>query len=61
MDVRTHALALCEVGRGTALRLPAQEAVLVHYILEGRGVLTTEDGASAEFGPDTLIFLPPGT
>lgn len=60
LDVRMHALALCKVSRGMTLRLPGQDAVLVHYILAGRGVLTTEDGMTVEFGPDTLIFLPPG-
>lgn len=60
LDVRMHALALCEVSRGTRLQLPAMEAVLVHYVLEGNGVLTGDDGVTIEFGPDTLIFLPPG-
>lgn len=60
LDVRMHALALCEVSRGIRLQLPAMEAVLVHYILDGEGVLTGDDGVAVEFGPDTLIFLPPG-
>ena len=60
LDVQMHALALCEVSRGSGLRLPGMDAVLVHYILEGSGVLVLEDGATVEFGPDTMIFLPPG-
>jgi AraC-like DNA-binding protein len=60
LDVQMHALALCEVSHGTGLRLPGMEAVLVHYILEGSGVLILEDGTTVAFGPDTLIFLPPG-
>lgn len=55
-----HALALCEVSRGARLKLPAMEPVLVHYILEGHGVVTSEDGAPISFAPDALIFLPPG-
>lgn len=58
LDVRMHAIALCQVSRGTRLRLPAMEAVLVHYVLEGEGVLLGEDGATVRFGPDSLIFLP---
>lgn len=58
LDVRMHALALCQVSRGSRLRLPAMDAVLVHYVLEGEGVLVGEDGASVSFGSDSLIFLP---
>lgn len=60
LDVRMHALALCEVSRGTRLKLPPMEAVLVHYILQGHGVLTGDDGVTVSFSPETLIFLPPG-
>lgn len=60
MDVRLHALALCWVERGTRLRLPAPHTVLVHYVLHGSGILRTEGEASLRFGPDSLIFLPPG-
>lgn len=60
LDVHMHALALCEVSRGMRLKLPAMEDVLVHYVLEGQGVLTGEDGVTVAFGPGTLIFVPPG-
>lgn len=60
LDVQLHALALCKVSHGSGLRLPGAEAVLVHYILAGAGVVVMEDGTTVEFGPDTLIFLPPG-
>ncbi len=60
LDVRMHALALCEVSRGTRLKLPAMEAVLVHYVLRGNGVLLSGDGTKVAFGSDTLLFLPPG-
>ena len=60
LDVRMHALALCEVSRGTRLKLPAMDAVLVHYVLEGSGVLIGADGVTIPFEPDTLVFVPPG-
>lgn len=60
LDVRMHAVALCEVSRGERLKLPSMETVLVHYVLEGSGVLVGEDGVKVDFGPDTLIFLPSG-
>ena len=49
LDVRMHALALYEVSRGMRLKLPAMEDVLVHYILEGQGVLTGLGGVTASF------------
>lgn len=60
LDVQMHALALCEVTRGAGLRLPGMDDVLIHYILEGSGVLVMEDRTTVEFGRDTMIFLPPG-
>lgn len=60
LDVRLHALALCEVGRGARLKLPGMDAVLVHYVLEGEGVLISDDGVRTRFGPNTLLFLPRG-
>lgn len=58
LDVRLNAMALCEVPAGKRLRLPAMDSILVHYILEGRGVLRTSDGSTAGFGPGTLVFVP---
>lgn len=58
LDVRMHAVALCQVSRGSRLRLPGMEAVLVHYVLKGEGVLSGEDGVTVRFGPGSLIFLP---
>lgn len=60
LDVRMHAIALCEVSRGARLQLPAMDTVLVHYVMDGSGVLIDEDGLKVPFGPDALIFLPPG-
>jgi AraC-like DNA-binding protein len=36
------------------------DAVLIHYVLRGDGVLTGSDGSTARFGPGTLIFVPQG-
>lgn len=58
LDVRLNAMALCEVPAGKCLQLPAMDSILVHYILEGRGVLRTSDGSTASFGPGTLVFVP---
>ncbi|MDP8993913.1 MAG: helix-turn-helix domain-containing protein [Pseudomonadota bacterium] len=60
LEVRLHAIGLCEVASGFRLKLPPTEDVLVHYVLGGSGVLRTEDGMNVPFRPDTLIFVQPG-
>lgn len=60
LDVKLNAVGLCEVSSGWRLRLPPKKDVLVHYILKGEGALRTEGGATLPFGPDMLIFIPPG-
>lgn len=58
LDIRLNAMALCEVKRGERLRLPAMDSILVHYVLEGSGIIRTSDGSTAQFTPDTLVFVP---
>ncbi len=58
LEVRVDAVGLCEVASGWRLRLPCPEAVMVHYILEGSGTVTT-DGQSVPFRPGSLVFLSP--
>lgn len=58
LDVHVHALALCEVSRGSRLSLPGMDEVLVHYVIAGGGVLRDEQGVTIPFRPDSLIFLP---
>lgn len=58
LDVRLNAMALCEVGQKKRLLLPPAENILVHYVLEGRGILRMADGSTAAFGPDSLVFVP---
>lgn len=59
LEVRVNALGLCEVASGWRLSLPWPDGVLVHYILEGNGVLRSGDGSLVPFGPGSLIFLHP--
>ncbi|HEV2080191.1 MAG TPA: AraC family transcriptional regulator [Allosphingosinicella sp.] len=58
LEVRLNAMALCEVARGKRLLLPAAENIIVHYILQGSGMLRMSDGSTAAFGPGTLVFVP---
>lgn len=59
LEVRLHAIGLCEVSPSWSLRLPCPETVLVHYILRGSGTVSTAEGEAVPFRPGTLIFLSP--
>ncbi len=37
LDVRLDAFAMCEVGHGFGLSVPASEKIVVHYVLQGKG------------------------
>lgn len=59
LEVRVHAVGLCEVAEGWRLKLPCPEGMMVHFILEGCGKLRTGDGFSVPFSPGTLVFVHP--
>lgn len=58
LDVRLHAIALCNVDPGSRLRLPQMDSMLVHYVLQGEGVLSSDESRPIGFGRDTVIFVP---
>lgn len=58
LDVRLHALALCAVNPGVRLRLPAMDHVLVHYVLQGEGLLQSGDLPPIPVRRGMLIFMP---
>lgn len=59
LDVHIHAFAVCEVKRGLHLVFDAMNAVVVHYVLAGRGVLYVEGCAPMRFGPNSILIMPP--
>ncbi|MDZ4307712.1 AraC family transcriptional regulator [Allopontixanthobacter sp.] len=58
LDVRLHALALCEVNPGVRLRIPPMDNVLVHYILRGRGLLQVGDAPALPVRRGMIVFMP---
>jgi AraC-like DNA-binding protein len=60
LDVRLHAFGVCEIQGGHRLGFDAMQAVLVHYVLAGRGVLHQEGDAAVEFGPLSVLIVAPG-
>ncbi len=58
LSVRLHAFALCEIQGGYRLGFDPMEAVTVHYVMAGRGVLQVGDSASVAFSPDCVVVVP---
>ena len=44
LDVRVEAFAICEIDCNCGLAYPPVESVLVHFVLEGEGVIECEHG-----------------
>lgn len=59
LDVRLHAFAVCEVADGARLVFEPMEVVVVHHVLQGRGVLETPGAPPATFGPGWILVVPP--
>lgn len=60
LDVRLHAFGVCEIQRDHTLSFDAMEAVLVHFVLSGNGVLHQHGDAPIEFGPMSILVVAPG-
>jgi AraC-like DNA-binding protein len=60
LDVRVHAFALCEIQEGFRLKFDPMEAVVVHYVLAGQGVLHQEGDKPVPFGTGCMMLVAPG-
>lgn len=60
LDVHLHAFAVCDVEGARGLAFEPTKAVILHYVLMGRGVLTVDNGPSLPFGPRSVLIVPPG-
>lgn len=60
LDVRVEAFAICRVARSPALGLHAMPSPIIHYALQGGGVLQTEDGTAIPFAQHSFTLVPPG-
>lgn len=58
LSVRLHAFAFCEVGAGYRLGFDPMDAVTIHYVLDGSGVLDTGTGTAASFAKHAIIIVP---
>lgn len=60
LAVRLHAFAYCEIQSGWTLAFAPMDAVTIHYVLRGSGVLKISDGTSVEFRPNNIVIVPAG-
>lgn len=60
VDVRLHAVATCELAQDSVLVFPAQAAALVHFGLEGEGLLELETSPRAVFRAGEVVIVPGG-
>lgn len=60
LAVSVSPFALCEVSAGWRLRLPPPEAVLIHYVLRGAGVLAGPAGTDHRLQRYWMAVVPKG-
>ena len=58
LAVRIHAFALCEIKSGWRLVFDPMEAVTIHYVLAGTGLLRTSEGIDTAYAPCSIIVVP---
>jgi hypothetical protein len=61
LSVRLHAFAVCEIQEGYRLGFDPMEAVTIHYILAGNGVVQIGSGTSVSFSPNCVVVVPART
>ena len=61
ISVEVHVFALCEVEPGWRLaKRGAEDALLVHYVLEGSGTIQVGDRPPTSFAPNSILIPPRG-
>ncbi len=58
LSVRLHAFALCEIQEGYRLGFDPMDAVTIHYVLSGSGVLQLGNGSAVPFAPHSIMVVP---
>jgi len=58
LSVRLQAFAVCEIQDSQSLGFDPMEAVTIHYVLAGNGVLQIGNGASVPFSPHSIMVVP---
>ena len=60
LEVKVEPFAICDVQNGSRLELEADKATTIHYVLAGKGRLTTGTGDCIDLQADQMILIPEG-
>jgi len=60
LAVDVEPFALCLLSAGWRLRLPGPADVMIHFVLQGRGVVRGPDAEAHSIAPFWLAVVPPG-
>lgn len=60
LDVQLHAFAVCDVARGVRLKFEAMDVVVIHYVLEGSGLIEVSGAAPMAIAAGAILIVPPG-
>ena len=58
LAVRLHSFSVCEIQQGWRLAFSSFEAITVHYVLQGSGVLRVSNGPWLPFAPQSILVIP---
>ena len=58
LDIDVRPFAVCRVGTGARMPIPAFDEPMMHYVLTGQSVLTHPGGTPIELSPGTMVILP---
>ncbi len=58
LDIDVRPFAVCRVGTGARMPIPAFDDPMMHYVLTGQSVLTHPGGTPIELSPGTMVILP---
>lgn len=59
LTVRLHAFSICDIQIGRRLTFPAFDAITIHFVLMGSGILGVGNGPALPFGPRSILVIPP--
>lgn len=60
LDVKVHAVAVCEVRRGYRLVFDPMTMVSIHYVLQGSGLMHVRGQEPTAFAEKSVLIVPPG-
>ena len=58
LAVRIHAFAICEIKNGWRLAFDPMDAITIHYVLAGSGLIRIAGGIDAAYAPFSMIVVP---